>query len=392
MANKHNPPAFQFYKKDWLSSANVRVMTPAQRGCYVNLLAYSWPDGIPYENEHAREGLWALAGMPDAASWDAISGLVLAQFVEKDGCLKHPKLDEQFKDLSVYHRMQKEKAKKGADARWHGSGKGRALPADASSSSSSTSGASSSSYSEKIEPIRIRQDADASLSNQEDDKDNPNPTAERPDSDDELNPLSDENSLLLANIFQELTGVPYESSFEQFIQWRGTTSPARLALLMWWAFRVSKYWSKPESWTVLDAANFLRAHRTLEAQFLKWPSADKLIEKFPTTQSILDSLSPPAEEEGTTKEGGDELLVDEDNLGVEENPRQTSRDPVLNAVLLFIFEPETMNKDDLAARAEVLRAIADDPASPNAQAILQQLKSFYQNEELPEDLLAAYRS
>ena len=39
------PPAFQFYAKDWLSSPRVQLMTPSQRGAYIQLLAYCWDSG-----------------------------------------------------------------------------------------------------------------------------------------------------------------------------------------------------------------------------------------------------------------------------------------------------------------------------------------------------------
>lgn len=38
-------PAFQFYPADWLSDANVTVMTPTQRGLYIHLLCHCWIDG-----------------------------------------------------------------------------------------------------------------------------------------------------------------------------------------------------------------------------------------------------------------------------------------------------------------------------------------------------------
>ena len=136
------PPAFQFYVNDWLGSANVAMMSPTQRGCYIQLLARSWPDGLPYSGI-ARDMLWALAGMPDASSWDEISALVLEQFVERDGCLINAKLEEQYKAMSSYHRMQSDKARKGAHARWHGSGISQAMPNDASSSASSSATSSS---------------------------------------------------------------------------------------------------------------------------------------------------------------------------------------------------------------------------------------------------------
>ncbi len=37
-------PAFQFYPQDYLSSADVMCMTPAERGAYVHLLAHQWID------------------------------------------------------------------------------------------------------------------------------------------------------------------------------------------------------------------------------------------------------------------------------------------------------------------------------------------------------------
>ena len=35
-------PAFQFYVNDWLGSMNIMLMTPAQEGAYVRLLAIAW--------------------------------------------------------------------------------------------------------------------------------------------------------------------------------------------------------------------------------------------------------------------------------------------------------------------------------------------------------------
>jgi uncharacterized protein YdaU (DUF1376 family) len=35
-------PAFQFYVNDWLSSTHIMLMTPAQEGAYIHLLAIAW--------------------------------------------------------------------------------------------------------------------------------------------------------------------------------------------------------------------------------------------------------------------------------------------------------------------------------------------------------------
>ena len=38
-------PAFQFYASDFLSDLNVQMMTMAQRGIYITLLAMEWIEG-----------------------------------------------------------------------------------------------------------------------------------------------------------------------------------------------------------------------------------------------------------------------------------------------------------------------------------------------------------
>ncbi len=46
------PPAFQFYANDWLSSPAIMLMTPAEEGAYIRLLAISWvKGGLPDDDE-----------------------------------------------------------------------------------------------------------------------------------------------------------------------------------------------------------------------------------------------------------------------------------------------------------------------------------------------------
>lgn len=47
-------PAFQFYPKDWLSSRNTLLMSPAYEGAYIRLLCYCWDSGdvsLPDDDE-----------------------------------------------------------------------------------------------------------------------------------------------------------------------------------------------------------------------------------------------------------------------------------------------------------------------------------------------------
>ena len=61
---KEKSPAFQFYPKDWLADPNVRAMTHAERGIYIDLLCSCWTEGsIPDDPEEcARIAGWFKGG------------------------------------------------------------------------------------------------------------------------------------------------------------------------------------------------------------------------------------------------------------------------------------------------------------------------------------------
>lgn len=85
-----NPPAFQFYARDWLADLNVRLMTPDQRGYYIDLLCFCWEkDGLPASVVE----LGRLVGLRPAAA-ERVLGPVVSRFVEKDGQLRMPRLDD----------------------------------------------------------------------------------------------------------------------------------------------------------------------------------------------------------------------------------------------------------------------------------------------------------
>jgi hypothetical protein len=75
---------------------------------------------------------------------------------------------------------------------------------------------------------------------------------------------------------------------------------AHLAVLMWWAFTLSNFWSKKENWkTGCDMASFVHASRTINDQFGGWRNGvrDKFLTKFPTVKSICDHLVPPLDDD-----------------------------------------------------------------------------------------------
>jgi uncharacterized protein YdaU (DUF1376 family) len=120
-------------------------MTPAQRGCYIELIAYVWPDGIAVPLV-----CHTLVGCQSEEEWDSIKGPVLACFEERDGKYYHKKLDDQLSQLLNYHKTQRDNGRRGAAARWpnspkfaNGGGNGTAIATPMANHGSSSSSSSS---------------------------------------------------------------------------------------------------------------------------------------------------------------------------------------------------------------------------------------------------------
>lgn len=82
-------PAFQFYPSDWLSSPDVALMTPAEEGAYIRLLAYAWlqPDcGLPDDDSALSELSRLRAGWPKSGQ------KIRSKFFVNDGRLFNQRL------------------------------------------------------------------------------------------------------------------------------------------------------------------------------------------------------------------------------------------------------------------------------------------------------------
>lgn len=112
-------PAFQFYPNDWLSSPRIMLMTPAEEGAYIRLLALDWAnDGIPDDDEQ----LAALSRLGD--TWFNNSHSIVKQCFmahpSKVGMLTNPRL-QKIREAQIAWRNQKVDAgRSGATSRWRG--------------------------------------------------------------------------------------------------------------------------------------------------------------------------------------------------------------------------------------------------------------------------------
>jgi hypothetical protein len=103
---KKNLPAFLFYVDSWLSSATITLMTPAEEGALIRLMAVCWKNGSLPDND--RE-LAILSRLGD--DWPASSKIVRSCFYISRHKLYH-------KELKILHDKNKNwqvKSQKGGE-------------------------------------------------------------------------------------------------------------------------------------------------------------------------------------------------------------------------------------------------------------------------------------
>lgn len=110
---------FPFYVKDWLSDPDVRLLTPEQRGAYIDLLAYSWVSSTPCSLPADDTGLAQLAGLTPE-KWAVLGPAIkrlLSPFPDRPDLLCSPKLLRVHGEASELHQTLSEAGKRGAEAR-----------------------------------------------------------------------------------------------------------------------------------------------------------------------------------------------------------------------------------------------------------------------------------
>lgn len=146
------PPAFQFYPRDWLSDATVRLMGPAAKGLYIDLLAHQWLEGdLPSDLDE----LTLLVGYPVQPLWAKVEGRFQGR--RGNGRLYNKRLDEQKKTYQIRRenasKAGKESARKRAKKRHESTGVAVSLqPKLNPSSATATATATTDVLSERAAP------------------------------------------------------------------------------------------------------------------------------------------------------------------------------------------------------------------------------------------------
>ena len=117
----------------------------------------------------------------------------------------------------------------------------------------------------------------------------PPPVAER-------GPLSDEEIADLSELWDLLAPAPDPNGVETLRSYESTVPAARLGVIMWFAFRLSNWWSKPENWkTGCDLQTFIHVSGKMDQQFGDWRNGvrDKFLKMFPTVRDVINKVNPP---------------------------------------------------------------------------------------------------
>jgi uncharacterized protein YdaU (DUF1376 family) len=159
-------PAFQFYPRDFLSSAKVDAMSMTERGAYITLLSRCWLDnGLP-TNLAVLARMCRMRPTTFAKMWT--KGQIASCFYEKSEKYFNERLDDERRKQSDYKRRQTDRAGK----RWEKQRNGDAVAlqpphstgnALQSSSSSAIASASTKENVSRPQPIIRRRNMNAAF-------------------------------------------------------------------------------------------------------------------------------------------------------------------------------------------------------------------------------------
>jgi len=110
-------PFFPFYAADWIGSTRVQLMSAAEEGTFIRLLAFAWRnEGLPENAEQIRR-LTKL----DADEFNAMWPLVTELFpFDDDGRRRNERQERERVEAKSRHSARVSAGSLGAKRRWHG--------------------------------------------------------------------------------------------------------------------------------------------------------------------------------------------------------------------------------------------------------------------------------
>jgi uncharacterized protein YdaU (DUF1376 family) len=137
LGKEEQPPAFQFYPREFLSSQAVELMEPAALGGYIRLLCHAWisenPGHLP-DDDQAMAGLSRLYGQ-----WTQYRDQIARAFTVSGGEWVQERMVIAREQQIAFRKSMSDNGKIGAGKRWGGHSQAIATPMAKHSSSSSSS-------------------------------------------------------------------------------------------------------------------------------------------------------------------------------------------------------------------------------------------------------------
>lgn len=114
----NQPPAFQFYASDYLSSSKVQRMTLEAEGAYVRLLAYNWQDGSIPSDFRQLSRLCKTTPRKMEILWNEFLHECFTGEGQPEGRLVNLRLERVRSEQVEYRNKKASAGQKGAEARW----------------------------------------------------------------------------------------------------------------------------------------------------------------------------------------------------------------------------------------------------------------------------------
>jgi len=143
---RQKSPAFQFYPKDYQADENVRLMSPAERGWYVDLMCFEWIEGSIPDDPDALARLVGAQPAQFRKAWERI-GPCFKKKPRIEGRLIHPRLAHERKVQRKRREKLSSAGRKGAEKVWGNSSQDKEIDSPATERPMASDGSSSSSAS-----------------------------------------------------------------------------------------------------------------------------------------------------------------------------------------------------------------------------------------------------
>lgn len=109
-------PYFPLYVKDWLTGQSTTLMSPEEKGAFLDLLCHAWLADPPCTLPADDKALAKLSGL--GSRWKKVGPALRGQFEVVAGRLRNGKQWDIWQDMMTHREKRANAGRKGNEARW----------------------------------------------------------------------------------------------------------------------------------------------------------------------------------------------------------------------------------------------------------------------------------